>query len=161
MEDSLKIHLYFFSKSNWPSLSQSLFEASSFTICLLVLTVGEVYNISNKNQLPNRSIKYLLFYTRDLAYRLHFQRKLVLSMANVLGNIHFLQLFHWFWEWVMCLILQINTTFLISQQKTYAFTQETWHISFISKSNRRFPSKAYLGHSQTSKVGLSAKIVNG
>ena len=55
----------------------------------------------------------------------------------------------------MCLTLQINTSFLISQQKTYIFTQEIYisplHISI----------EVYLGPSQTSKVDLSAKIVNG
>ena len=86
----------FFPKAIGPLCHIGYLKHPHFTICLLVLTVGEVYNISNKNQLPNRSIKYLLFYTRDLAYRLHFQRKLVLSMANVPGNIHFLQLFYWF-----------------------------------------------------------------
>ena len=100
-----------------------------FTICLLVLIEGELYNISNKNQLPNRSAKYLLFYTKYLTYLVHFQGKLALSIGEAPGNIHFLPLFHWFWEWVRCLILQINTSFLISQQKTYIFTQETLYIS--------------------------------
>ena len=47
-----------------------------FTICLLVLIEGELYNISNKNQLPNRSAKYLLFYTKYLTYLVHFQGKI-------------------------------------------------------------------------------------
>ena len=57
------------------------------TICLLVLAVGELYNISNKNQIPNRSVKYLLFYTKDITYLLHSQIKLALSIALVLRNI--------------------------------------------------------------------------
>ena len=67
-----------------------------FTICLLVLIVGKLYNISNKNQLPNRSAKYLLFYTKCLTYLLHFQGKLALFIGEAPGNIHFLRLFHWF-----------------------------------------------------------------
>ena len=67
-----------------------------FTICLLVLTVGEFYNISNKIQLPNRSAKYLLFYTKDLTYLLYFQGKLTLSIGEFPGNIHYLPFFHWF-----------------------------------------------------------------
>ena len=47
-----------------------------FTICLLVLTVGEFYNISNKNQLPNRSAKYLLFYTKRPYIPPLFSRKI-------------------------------------------------------------------------------------
>ena len=54
-----------------------------FTVCLLVLIVGELYNISNKNQLPNKSAKYLLFYTKDLTYLLHFQGKLALSIGEL------------------------------------------------------------------------------
>ena len=67
-----------------------------FTIWLLVLAVGELYNISNKNQIPNRSVKYLLFYTKDITYLLHFQIKLALSIALVLRNIHCLPHFYWF-----------------------------------------------------------------
>ena len=60
-----------------------------FTVCLLVLIVGELYNISNKNQLPNKSAKYLLFYTKDLTYLLHFQGKLALSIRELPEVYHF------------------------------------------------------------------------
>ena len=119
-----------FKKQKFRSPSQNLLETSTFTTFLQIFTVDELYNISNKNQLPNRSAKYLLFYTKDLTCLLHFQGKLALSIGEVPGNIHFLPLFHWFWEWVRCLILQINTSVLISHQKTYIFTQETLYISF-------------------------------
>ena len=72
----------------------------------------------------------IYYFTQDLTYLLYFQGKLALFIGEFPGNIHFLPLFHWFWEWVRCLILQINTSFLISQQRTYIFTQETLHISF-------------------------------
>ena len=47
MEDSIKIHLSFFTKSNWRSLSLTFLEFLRFTICLLVSALGELYNISN------------------------------------------------------------------------------------------------------------------
>ena len=47
MEDSVKIHLSFFTKSNWRSLSQTFLEFLRFTICLLVSALGQLYNISN------------------------------------------------------------------------------------------------------------------
>ena len=53
------------------------------------LTVDEVYNISSKKQFPNKSVKYLIFYTKDLLPLLHFQGKLALSIAEVPENIHF------------------------------------------------------------------------
>ena len=58
-------------------------------------------------------------------------------------------MFYCFWEWVRCLILQINTSFLISQQKTYIFAQETLHIFLFFKDNTRFPSEGYLRPSWT------------
>ena len=100
------------------------------------------------------SAKYLLFYTKNLTYLLYFQGKLALSIGEIFGNIHFLPFFHWFWECVRCLILQINTSFLIGQQRTYIFTQETLHISFTYLNILVFRT------SRTSKVDLSAKIGN-
>ena len=67
LEDSLKIHLsFFFSKSNSPCLSQRLLEASIFYHMFTSFDSVQVYNISNKNQLPNRSVKYLLFTQQTL-----------------------------------------------------------------------------------------------
>ena len=61
--------------------------------------MGDMYNISNKKQLPTKSVKYLLFYTKNLTYLLHFQRKLALSIAEVPRNIYFLPLHYFFLEW--------------------------------------------------------------
>ena len=36
------------------------------------------------------SVKYLLFYTKDLVYLFDFQRKVALSITEVPGNIRFL-----------------------------------------------------------------------
>ena len=52
--------------------------------------------ILNKNQLPSKLVKYLLFYTKELTPPLYFQRKLALSMAEVPINIHFLLHFNLF-----------------------------------------------------------------
>ena len=122
--------LCFFLKQLAVSVIEFFWKHARFAICLLVLIVGELRNISNKSQLPNRSAEYLLFYTKELTYLLHFQGKWAPSIGEVSWNIHILLLFHWFWEWVRCLILQMNTSFLISQLKTYIFTQETLRISF-------------------------------
>ena len=54
-------------------------------------------------------------------------------MTDVRRNIHFLTLFYWSWEWVRRLNLQINTSFLITQQKTYIFTQETCYLLHFEK----------------------------
>ena len=121
LEDSLKIYLSFFPKGIGSLCLRGYYKHPRLTICLLVLTVGEVCNISNKNQLPNTSILYLLIYTKDLSHLLRFQRKLAVSVAEVPRNIHSLPFFYWFWEWVSCLILQINTSFLISRQKNLYF----------------------------------------
>ena len=56
---------------------------------IVVLTVGDVYNISNKNQFSNKSVKYLLVYTKNLTYLFHFQRKLALSITEAPKNIQF------------------------------------------------------------------------
>ena len=113
-----------------------------FTIHLLVLTVGGFYNFSNRSELPNRSAKYLLFYTKVLSYVLHFQEKLVLPIGEVPGYIRFLPLFHWFWKWIRCLMLEINTSFLISLQKKYIFSKETLHISFTCKRKRIYTANS-------------------
>ena len=56
---------------------------------IVVLTVGYVYSISNKNQLSNKSVKYLLVYTKNLTYLFHFQRKSALSITEAPKNIQF------------------------------------------------------------------------
>ena len=58
--------------------------------------MGEVYKISNKNQLSNRSVKYLFLYTKSVTYLHHFQSTLALFIAEVPGNIFFLLLFYFF-----------------------------------------------------------------
>ena len=73
---------------------KSFLKHQRFTICLLVLAVVEVYNISNKYQLPHKSVKYLLFYTKDLTLLLHFQQKLAFCIAKFPINIHFLPNFY-------------------------------------------------------------------
>ena len=90
LEDSLKIHLSFSPKALGALWHRGFWKQPYFTICLLVLEVGEVYNISNKSQLLNMSVKYLLFYTKDLVYLLDFQRKVALSITEIPGNIRFL-----------------------------------------------------------------------
>ena len=60
-----------------------------FTICVLVLTVGDVYNISNKSQLPNKVVKHLLFDAKDPISLLHFQKTLALWIAEFPGYIFF------------------------------------------------------------------------
>ena len=65
-------------------------------------------------------------------------------MAELPRNIYFLPHFYGVWEWITCLILQINTNILTGQQRTYMLTQETLHISFISKSNIRGALSAQL-----------------
>ena len=124
MENSLKIHLLCFSKSFWRSLPQTFLEASMLYNVFTSFDSGwgaQYFKQKPTSQLPNRSVKYLLFYTKDLTYLLHFQRKLALFIAKILGNIHFLPLFYFFWEWVRCLILQTNTNFLVSHQKNLYF----------------------------------------
>ena len=61
-----------------------------FITLLLLLTVGEVCNISNKNWLPNK--KY--FYTRHLTPLFHLKGKFVLSILQAFKNIDFLPLFY-------------------------------------------------------------------
>ena len=123
--------------------------------------MGEVYKISNKNQLSNRSVKYLFLYTKSVTYLLQFQSTLALSIAEVPGNIFFLLLFYFF--------LRMGQVFLIrnkyqvlnySAKKTYVVTQEALHNLLISKYNRPFPSEVYLEPSETFKMDPSAKIVN-
>ena len=56
---------------------------------VVVVTVTEVYSISNKKQLSNRSVKHLLVHTKDPTYLLHFQIKLTLSIPETPRNIMF------------------------------------------------------------------------
>ena len=56
---------------------------------VVVVTVTEVYSISNKKQLSNRSVKHLLVHTKDPTYLLHFQTKLTLSIPETPRNIMF------------------------------------------------------------------------
>ena len=56
---------------------------------VVVVTVAEVYIISNKKQLSNRSVKHLLVHTKDPTYLLHFQTKLTLSIPETPRNIMF------------------------------------------------------------------------
>ena len=74
----------------------------------------KVRHTTKKNQ-PTNLAKYQYFYTRDLISFLHFEKKLALSMASVFRNIHFLQHFDYFWQWLRFLIFQINANFLINQ----------------------------------------------
>ena len=102
---------------------------SRFTICLLVLTLGELCNISNKN-------KFLTGQQKILHTSFIFKEN-QLSIRDFSGNIHFLPLFTGFENGsVKCLILQINTSFLISQQKTYFHSRDFTYLLYISPYNR-------------------------
>ena len=63
---------------------------------LVFLTVDEVCYISNKYQPPYDLVKRQYLYTRGFICLLHFGKKMVLSIANVFRNIHFLPLFSLF-----------------------------------------------------------------
>ena len=67
-----------------------------FTTFLVFLTVDEVCYISNKYQPPYDLAKCQYFYTSGFISLFYFEKKLALSIANVLRNIPFLLLFHYF-----------------------------------------------------------------
>ena len=54
------------------SPSQNLLKTFTFHPSLLIFTVVEVCNITNKNQSPSNLAKYQYFYTRDFISFLHF-----------------------------------------------------------------------------------------
>ena len=103
-----------------------------FTTFLLLLTVSELCNISNKRQLPNKSAQKV-FYTRYLTLFLHAIKKFALSIAESFRNIHFSPNFYQFSQWMRCGILQINLQ--VIQQNINIFAQQTLCSSFISKNN--------------------------
>ena len=90
LEASLKIHLSFFPKSSWRSLARRFLEAAIFYHMFTGFGSGWGVQYFNKSQLLNMSVKYLLFYTKDLVYLFDFQRKVALSITEVPGNIRFL-----------------------------------------------------------------------
>ena len=106
-----------------------------FTTFLLVLTVDEVHYISNKYQAPYSLAKRQYFYKRDFISLLHFGKKMMLSIANVFPNIHFLPIFHYFWKWVRFLIFQINADFLINHLQNYFYTK---HLRLLLHFRKKF-----------------------
>ena len=75
------LYLSFISKNNICSPSQSFLEILFYHV-LLVFTVDQVYNDSNKNR-HRRNLHKTNFYTRQFISILHFEKKLALSIANV------------------------------------------------------------------------------
>ena len=133
----------FIASKNLRSPSQNLLKTSTFHPFILVLTVVEVSNITNKNQSPTNLAKYQYFYTRDFISFLHYGKKLALSIARGFRNIYFLSHFHYFWRCVKLVIFQINADFLINQLRKY-FTQNTWDCSLIPTKNLCSPSHKFL-----------------
>ena len=128
------MHSSFISKK-LRSQSQMLLETSTFTTILLVFTVHEVCYISNKYQPPNTWAKHPYFYSRNFISLIHFEKILVLSIANIFQNIHFLPHSHYFYQWVRFVIFQINTDVLINKLQKYFYTK---HLTLLFYSNKKF-----------------------
>ena len=65
----------------------------------------------NTDFLVNQPKNY--FYKRHLTLLLYSNKKVVLSIAQVFRNIHFLTHFYYFALWMRCAMFQINTDVFI------------------------------------------------
>ena len=135
-------------------LALSIIEVSRIIHFLLVVTIGELYHISNKYWPPNKLAKYWCFYTRDFIS--HFQKKLVLSILKVFQNFHFF--------WLFLTVSEVrytdfiidhqnnsfysgvcnNINFLLSQQNSNVFSQKAFYCSFLLLKNCCFPMQWFL-----------------
>ena len=154
LADSLKMHLSFFSKAIGGLYHRGSQKYLRFTIYLLVLTVSELYNISDKNQLPNKSRKYLLFYTRPYIPPL-FSRKIgPLYRRGSRKHLFFT---------TFSLVLRMGRKFNITNKYQFP-NQSAKNVIFSTKrlyiSPLHISLYSYLLPSRTSKVDLSEKIVN-
>ena len=90
------LHSSFISKKICALHHRCFYKHSLFTTLLLVFTVDEMSYISNKYQCLNNLEKHQYFRKRDFIPLLHFEQKLVLSIAIIFRNIYFLSHFHYF-----------------------------------------------------------------
>ena len=112
------IPLLYFKKK----IALSIAELEFLQHFLLLVTVSEVCNISNKYYLLIDQLKKR-FYTRYLRLFLHFKTT-VLYIAEAFTNIHFLPHFYLFSRRMTCAIFRINTNLLVIQEHINIFTQE-------------------------------------
>ena len=103
---------------------------NTFSTFLLVLTVGKLFNNSNKYQLFNKSGNNFFFYIADLTSVFYFKKCLILSVVEVSITIRFWPNFYKFGEWLRCVIYRMCTTFLTCQPYIGIFTQETRVLLF-------------------------------
>ena len=103
---------------------------STFNHLLLVLTMVELCNDSDKYQFLNKSGNHFFFYVIDLTFVLYFQKLLILSFVEVFKTIHFLYMF----GVEVCNISDVHHL-LICQPNIDIFTQENWYLrpSFLKK----------------------------
>ena len=86
---------FIFKKSS-PLYRKSIYKHPLFTTLLLILTVGEVYNNSNKYQLLNKSQIMTVIFLQNRRYiRSLFQTHTALSFAEVFKKINFASLWSW------------------------------------------------------------------
>ena len=133
----------FISKKNWHSPSQRFFETSTFDLFFSILTVDQVWYISNKNTPPNNLAKRQYFCTRDFISLLHFERKLVLFIAKPFRKHPLFTIFSLFLTVGKDYNIQMNTDFFINQLKNI-LTQDTFNSSFDSRKKLRSPSQKLL-----------------
>ena len=117
-------------KKNWRSPSQTFLQHLLFTTFSLILTVSEVFNISNKYWLPNKSSNKLFLHKKPNT-SLHTIKYFALSIPNAFRNIHLLTDFYCFSKWPRCAIFQINANLPVIYQKINIFTQESLYPSII------------------------------
>ena len=124
----------FISKKNWRSPSRTFFKHPLFTPFSLFLSESEICNISNKYWLPHESATKIFLrncFSKHLTLLLHFNKTVVLSIAEGFRKIDFLPHFNVISERMRCAIFQINTDLVKVYEHINIFTQETLQPSFI------------------------------
>ena len=117
--------------------------------------MNELCNISNKYQ-PPCNLPSINIFTQGTLY-IYFEKILVLFIANVFWNIHFMPHFHYFYQWVTFLIFQINTKFVKKQPKSI-FTQDNLHFPLISRKKSALYRRSFLKHALYTNVLLAFNV---